>query len=345
MHHHLIRIALLLSLGGGIAVAQNSAAPAVRNATPTSTVYASVVATHLFVVGGANPRTGLFLQHPGEDTTWRHVGPNNIRAFSLAVPTQERGRVLYIASGNGVQKSTDGGATWKITTDWRITEVLWVAPDPRDTNTVYCATEFGIFKTTDGCATWKEMNRGLTSRFTQCVIVDRALPGKVYSATEDGLFQSTDGAATWTRMGLSVGGTRVIAQHPSDPGTLLAGTESYGIYVSRDGGNVWVRSEAGVDHATFYTIAFDPTGPDTVYAGGYVTGVYKSTDGAKSWRRVNDGLGHLNIHAIAVDPTDGRRVYAATMWGGVYRTDNGGASWRPAGLGGAEVWNLAIQPF
>lgn len=311
----------------------------------TSTVYASVVATKLFVVGAANPQTGLFTQHPGDDTTWQHTGPNNIRAFGLAVPGRDRGRVMYISGGNGVHKSTNGGATWKITTDWRITEVLWVAPDPRDTATVYCATEFGIFKTSDGCATWTEMNRGLTQTFTQCVLVDHAVPGKVYCATEDGLFQSLDGAATWTRMGLSVGGTRVIAQHPRDSGMLVAATESYGIYVSRDGGKVWVRSEAGVDHLTFYAIAFDPTNPEIVYAGGYVTGVYKSTNGARSWRRMNDGLGNLNIHAIAVDPTNGQRVYAATMWGGMYRTDDGGASWRPAGLGGAQIWNLVIQSF
>ena len=100
-----------------------------------------------------------------------------------------------------------------------------------------------------------------------------------------------------------------------------------------------------MDHLTFYTIAFDPTNPDIVYAGGYVTGVYKSTDGARSWRRINEGLGNLNIHALAVDPNNNQRVYAATMWGGMYRTDDGGASWRPAGLGGAQIWNLVIQPF
>lgn len=324
---------LFLVTARGGALAQNS------------TVYASVVATKLFVVGAANPNTGLFFQHPGDDTTWQHTGANNIRAFGLAVPARDRGRVLYISAGNGVHKSVNGGATWKITTDWRITEVLWVAPDPHDTNTVYCATEFGIFKTSDGCVSWREMNTGLTHTFTTCVVVDHAVPGKVYCATEGGLFQSVDGAATWTRMGLSVGGTRVIVQHPRNPAVLLSGTESYGMYASRDGGNVWVRSEAGVDHLTFYTIAFDPTNPDIVYAGGYVTGVYKSTDGAKSWRRVNEGLANLNIHALAVDPTDGQRVYAATMWGGMYRTDNGGASWRPAGLGGSQIWNLVIQPF
>ena len=310
-----------------------------------STVYVAVVATKLFVVGAANPQTGIFFQRPGEDTTWQHTGPKTIRAFGVAVPAGARGRVVYIAGGNGVHRTGDGGAHWKITTDWPVTEVLGVTCDPRDTNTVYCATPYGVYKTTDGCASWQEKNRGLIALFTSCIMVDNATPGRVYAATEDGLYVSTDGAEHWTRSSLSVPQTRVIVQHPKDPAVLMAGTENNGIYVSRDGGKVWTRSEAGVDHLTFYAIAFDPGDPEVVYAGGYITGVYKSADGGRSWRRVNAGLENLNVHAIAVDPVNSRRVYAATLWGGIYRTDDGGASWRSAGLAGAQIWNIIIHPF
>jgi photosystem II stability/assembly factor-like uncharacterized protein len=310
-----------------------------------STVYVSVVATKLFVVGAANAQTGIFAQHPGDDTTWRHMGPQTIRAFGLSVPVADSGRVIYIAAGNGVHKTVNGGRSWKITTDWRVTEVLWVAPDPRDASTVYCATPYGIFKTSDGCATWRAMNKGLTQTFTPCVILDHAVRDKVYCVSEDGLFQSFDGAASWRRMGLSVANTRVIAQHPVNPAMLIAGTESHGLYVSRDGGKIWIRAEAGIDHQTFYTVAFDPNNPETVYAGGYVTGVYKSVDGARTWKRMNEGLANLNIHAIAVDPANSQRVYAATMWGGIYRTDDGGGRWRSAGLAGSQIWNLAIHSF
>ena len=82
----------------------------------------------------------------------------------------------------------------------------------------------------------------------------------------------------------------MIAQHPKEPNVLFAGTEEFGIYVSRNGGKWWDRSEAGVEHPTFYTIAFDPNHPEIMYAGGYTTGVYKSVDGGKSWARKNEGL-------------------------------------------------------
>jgi hypothetical protein len=309
-----------------------------------STVYAAVVSTKVFVVGAANSPTGLFYQQTGSDTTWNHTGPVNIRDFAAAAYGPSNGKILYIGAGNGVHQTTDGGNHWKITTSWRTTEVLWVEPDPAHSDVVYCATPYGIFKTMDGCKSWQEMNKGLKALFTQCVIVDHANPATLYCATEDGAYASYNGGELWQRLGLSVGGVRVIAQHPKDPRVLFAGTEDFGIYVSRNGGAWWDRSEAGVEHPTFYTIVFDPIRPDIMYAGGYTTGIYKSVDGGRSWARKNAGLQHLNIHGIAVDPVNSDRVYLATIWGGVYRSDNGGELWHSAGLAGSEVWNVFIQP-
>jgi hypothetical protein len=308
-----------------------------------STVYASVVTTKVYVVGAANAPTGLFYQKTGGDTTWSHTGPVNIRDFAAALGPGG-GKTMYIGAGNGVHQTTDGGSHWKITTGWPVTEVLWVTPHPSRPEIVYCATPYGIFKTSDGCKTWQEKNKGLKALFTQCVITDRWHPDTLYCATEDGAYASYDGAEQWHRLGLSVGGVRVIAQHPTQPGVLFAGTEEYGIYVTRNGGRWWNKSEAGIEHSTFYTITFDPVHPDTVYAGGFTTGVYKSVDGGRSWARKNEGLGQLNVHSIAVDPTNSNRVYVATIWGGVYRTDDGGGLWRSAGLAGSEVWNIFIQP-
>jgi photosystem II stability/assembly factor-like uncharacterized protein len=310
-----------------------------------STVYVAVVATKLFVVGANNAPTGLFYRNAAnEDTAWNHTGPLYIRNFALAVYGPSKGKIMYIGAGNGVHATTDGGNSWKITTGWQITEVLWVATHPHRPEIVYCATPYGIFKTADGCKSWKEMNNGLNALFTQCVIVDQKNPDTLFCASEDGVYASYDGAATWRRLGLSIGGIRVIVQHPKDSGVLFAGSEEHGIYVTRNGGKWWDRSEAGIDHPTFYAITFDPVDPDVMYAGGYTTGVYKSVDGGKSWARKNEGLKNLNIHGIAVDPTRNDRVYVATIWGGVYRSDNGGELWRSAGLGGSEVWNISIQP-
>ena len=324
----------------GLTVLTGSIVPAQE-----STVYTTVVATRLFVVGAANPRTGLHYQRAAGDTGWHQVGPKTIRAFGMGFFTPSRGRILYIGAGNGVHRSSDFGATWKTTTGWRITEVLGVTPDQHDSNTVYCATEFGVFRSTDGCATWKEMNTGLKSTFISCVIIDRADPRRLFCATEEGAYVSEDRGEHWKRMGLSVGGIRTIVQNPADPLMLIAGTEDFGMYVTRDGGSIWTRTEAGIDHTTFYAIAFNPRNPDTVYAGGYVTGVYRSLDGARSWRRVNDGLTALNIHSIAVDPVHPERIFAAAYWGGVFRSDTAGEKWTPIGLSESQSWMVCVEPY
>lgn len=309
------------------------------------TVYISVLTNKQFIAGAANPRTGLFIQHPADDTTWRHSGPINTRNFQVAVGPRSNGKTLYMATGPGVLKSTDAGASWLYTTDWRITEVLWVSPDPHDDNTVYCATAYGIFKTVDGCKTWEEMNRGLGSTFTQCVIIDHGQPDKLYCAADDGAYVSEDGAANWHRLGLTVGGVHMIAQHPVDPKKLAVATEDHGLYLTDNGGASWTKSESGIEHETFFTVVYDPVNPEILFAGGYMTGVYKSTDGGKSWKWLCSGLEYPKIHAIAVDPTNNSRVYAGTLWGGVYRSDDGGTSWRNVGHMGSQVYYLTILPF
>jgi photosystem II stability/assembly factor-like uncharacterized protein len=309
-------------------------------------VYASVLSSKAFVVGAANPNTGLHFQRAGDDTTWQHTGAMRIRAFGMAADVSSKGQTLYIASGNGLHKTSDGGKTWRITTGWEITEVLGVSPDPRNSNIVYIATAYGIFKTTDGCVTWKEMNNGIPfPPFTQCVIIDHDDSNTLYCASESGLYLSHDAAASWNRTGLHVPNVRTVVQHPRDPLVLLAGTEEHGIYRTSNGGKWWMRTQAGLDHVTFYAIAFDPVHPDTMYAGGYVTGVYKSVDGGTRWTHMHHGLEYPSVHSLAVDPTNSSRVYAGTFWGGVYRSDNGGEQWNAAGIPGGEIGVIAIHTY
>lgn len=310
-----------------------------------STVYASVLSTKLFVVGAANPETGLYYQRPGEDTVWHHTGPKTIRDFGVAVHDPAKGQLICLASGNGVHKTTDGGKTWKITTGWEITEVLGVTIDRTNPDFILCATPYGAFRTLDGGATWLERTKGIHQKFTSSVIIDHQNSNILYCSTEDGVYRSDNRGDSWTRTGLNVGGVRVVVQSPKDPKVLVAGTDDYGIYVTRNGGAYWEKSEAGLDHSTFYTIVFDPTNPQVLYAGGYVSGVYKSIDGGVSWKLKNTGMGCLNVHSIAVDPTNPNRVYAGTIWSGVFRSDNGGESWRNVGLSGSQVWKITVEPF
>jgi photosystem II stability/assembly factor-like uncharacterized protein len=310
-----------------------------------STVYASVLSTKLFVVGAANPETGLYYQRPGEDTVWHHTGPKTIRDFGLAVYAPAKGQLICLAAGNGVHKTSDGGKTWKITTGWEITEVLSLTIDRANPDFMLCATPYGVYRTLDGGATWLGCTSGIHQKFTSSVIIDNQNSNILYCSTEDGVYRSENRGDSWTRTGLNVGGVRVVVQSPKDPNILVAGTDDNGIYVTRNAGAYWEKSEAGLDHSTFFTIVYDPSNPQVLYAGGYVTGVYKSVDGGVSWKLKNTGMGCLNVHSIAVDPTNSKRVFAGTIWGGVFRSDDGGESWRNVGLSGSQVWKITVESF
>jgi photosystem II stability/assembly factor-like uncharacterized protein len=220
-----------------------------------------------------------------------------------------------------------------------------VVIDKDDPHLIFCTTPYGVFKTLDGGATWVECNNGIKQLFTSSILMDHSNSSTLYCSTEDGVYRSEDRGNSWKRTGLTVGGVRVVVQHPKDSNTLFAGTDNNGIYVTHNGGKYWEKCAAGLDHSTFYAIVFDPNNPQILYAGGYVTGVYKSTDGGQSWKRINDGLTNLNIHSLAVDPTNSNRVYAGTLWSGVFRSLDGGASWHSAGLTGSQVWTITVQPF
>ena len=310
-----------------------------------STVYVAVLSTKLFVVGAANPETGVFYKKTTDDTVWQHTGPTNTRDFGLAVHTPSQGQLICIAAGNGLHKTTDGGGTWKTTTGWQITEVLSVTIDKANPRFILCTTPYGVYRSLDGGETWVECNNGIKQVFASSVLIDNTDSNTLYCSTEDGVYRSDNRGNLWTRTGLSVGGVRVVVQHPKDKNILFAGTDDNGIFVTHNGGKYWEKCAAGLDHSTLYAIAFDPNNPQVLYAGGYVTGVYKSIDEGQSWKRMNEGLTNLNIHSIAVDPNNSNRVYAGTIWSGIFQSLDGGASWRSAGLSGSQVWAITVQPF
>ena len=100
------------------------------------------------------------------------------------------------------------------------------------------------------------------------------------------------------------------------------------LYVSRDDGGTWTRSDAGLP-TSVYTIAFSPQ-DRTAYAGT-ADGVYRSADDGASWRLASTGIGPayngaLNAYQLAIDPAHAGTLYAGTP-SGLYKTDNRGDVW------------------
>lgn len=301
------------------------------------TLYVSVLQTQSYIVGGKNPPTGLYYYK--QDTTWGHRGWDNVRDFGLtAVPGHPD--TMFLACGNGVFRTWDGGKHWKITTGWRVTEVLDVALQPENPGRLLAATAYGIWASNNYGQSWQESNDGIKYTFTQAVRFDRADPDRVFAGSEETLLLSGNAGHSWNPVGPEDVAIRSLAQSPADPDFWLAGTMDQGILVSRDGGQSWSRLDGAVRKETIYAIAPDPEDPSHIVAGGFNTGVLFSRDGGKTWSQAKSSLPISDIHSLAFDPGTPGRIWVGTVGRGVYYTDNEGDSWQYAGLNGSEIWSM-----
>jgi photosystem II stability/assembly factor-like uncharacterized protein len=297
------------------------------------TVYVSTLSTSFAHTGMDIPLSALFYQSTSLDSNWQYLGRPNNRIYQMDFHLSSQ--MMVMATHTGVHQSFDKGKTWKVTTDWRMTEVNWIVIDQHEPNKIYASSPYGFYKTTDGGKHWNKFNNGLESidaQFVSSIVIDAANSKRLLISTEDGVYICENEGESWTRSSLSVRNIRVIVQHPHDPKIFAVGTDNNGIYFSVDGGRFWNKRDSGVLHNTFYTVTFDPNFPDTIYAGGFQTGVYKSIDGGENWKKFYQGLDNLDIHAIAAAPGNSNLIYAGTMGSGVYVSSDAGETWQYAGI-------------
>lgn len=226
---------------------------------------------------------------------WRAMGPPGGDVRSLAADPNDPQR-LYLGTADGhVFGSADGGESWELL--GRAGErndgvVMAIRVDPRDSRTLYVAS-------------WK---------------MDPLAGG--------GFYRSRDGGRTWELAGLGGLHVRALAQAPSDPDILVAGTME-GVFRSRDAGTTWERisPEGDPELRQLDSVAIDPRNPDVIYIGTYHL-PWKTTDGGQSWQAIHEGMiDDSDVFSIEIDRTNPRRIYASAC-SGIYRSDNAGALWQ-----------------
>jgi len=290
--------------------------------------------------GDIAPAAGLFVS-TDQGHTWQHGGWRDyIRNFY-----SEEGSdgTVWSACGNGVLRSTDAGKTWRITTDWKVTEVLKVKAAETDPAIVFASTAYGIFRSTDKGASWEKKVLGMRRAYSGDVCIDRTNPQHVLAATEEGAYLSEDCGERWVAAELTAKGVRVIVQDPHDAKQFWIGTEEDGVFCSQDGGRRWEQRSTGMDYRTVYTIAVHPQKKNWLYAGTYAGGVYLSTDGGAHWEKRSRGLMDLQVHAIVVLPSDPRIVLAGTLNKGLFRSTDSGETWQFNSHDDAQLWGLSVR--
>lgn len=231
------------------------------------------------------------------------------------VGTGEANNRNDVGWGDGVYKSTDGGATFTNVGLRETFQIARIVLHPTDTRIAYVAAvgslwgdsgDRGLFKTVDGGTTWQKLRGGLPdSNRTGAtdIVMDPRNPDVLYTAfyqrlrrayrfdsggPGSGLFKSTDGGRTWRRLGRGL--------PEGDLGRI-------GLAISRTNPRVLMA----IVEAAFQPAQKDPAYEDMTRLG---SGIYRSEDGGETWRFMNrHNVRPFYFSQIRVNPLDDRHVY------------------------------------
>jgi photosystem II stability/assembly factor-like uncharacterized protein len=261
-----------------------------------------------------------------------------------------------LSNGDGVYRSTDGGATWQNVGLRSTYQISRVRIHPRNPDVVYVAAmghvwganeDRGIFRTTDGGKSWKKVLYVDSTTGASDLAMDPTNPRVLYAAfwqvyrkpwtiesggPGSGLYKSIDGGDTWKKLdgGLPTGvvGRIGVAVSPARPSRVYAivQAEKGGVYRSDDSGETWSLTSGEhklVERAWYYNWIYpDPKNPDVVYVPNVE--FHKSIDGGKTFSTIK--VPHGDNHDFWIDPDDPQRMILAND-GGATISVNGGRTW------------------
>jgi photosystem II stability/assembly factor-like uncharacterized protein len=263
-----------------------------------------------------------------------------------------------VTIGDGLYKTTDGGANWKKMGFENSERIASIVINPKNSNEIYVGVlgalwsdseERGVYKTTDGGKTWNKILYVGPSTGAGDVLMDPNNPNILYASMwqfrrsgwgfESGgensaLYKSVDAGKTWGKIQNNIPtgnlGRIGIALAPSDSNILYAVIETgekstNGLWRSNDAGENWehLNSDFGLTVRPFYfsRITVDPKNPNIILKGGLSGSI--SRDGGKTFKAL--GNMHSDIHDIIFDINNSDIIYSGTD-GGVYRSWDGGST-------------------
>ncbi len=210
----------------------------------------------------------------------------------------------------GIQRTTDGGKTWKSVLPDPVSGV-WLVFDPDNPKNVYAGTR----PAGGGGRGGGGGGRGAAPVTTP--------------ATDSQIYRSTDEGATWTKTspdGLPGGnfGTIALAVAPGTNGLRVYDYVAQGVFRSDDGGAHWTRATDDprlIGGGQFHDILVDPRDANVLFATQ--TSLYRSTDGGKTWNSYAGAPSGADFNYVWIDPTNDRNMILAVDQGVEISMDSG----------------------
>jgi hypothetical protein len=255
--------------------------------------------------------------------------------------------------GNGVLRSSDGGASWVVaaTSPFLGQGFYSLVVDPGNGQRLLGGTTAGLYVSTDSGATW-------TQRRSQATWKLSFGTREILAACGDGLFRSTNSGTSWTAVALpGAPGSfdrLAVAVAPSDPAIAYAFGTGAPYVPQSDGstlptGYLWRRAAGtwtaigtppglatGQSWYDWY-LAVAPDNAGQIYCGAIE--IHRGDLSGTTWTwRVLSNKGstgdsiHPDQHSIAFEPGHPDTIYAGCD-GGVFRSPDRGITWQSCNNG------------
>jgi len=226
----------------------------------------------LFSVGGNKDDYMGFSPHPDSANTF----------FSSGHPE---------AGGNlGLQKSEDGGFTWKNISDVENAPVDFhaMAVSPANPDLIYGSYQGNLYKSNDGGKDWDKFP---TKFLITSIVADPTDEKIVYALTPQGqgILMSRDQGKNWEELSTEVSGGIVssLAINPNDNKQMLTFSEKLGgLGASNDKGITWNKIDEKFNGEEVLFLAFSKPNPNTVYSLTHLNSIYKSIDKGLNWKKI-----------------------------------------------------------
>jgi photosystem II stability/assembly factor-like uncharacterized protein len=277
----------------------------------------------------------------------------------IAVDSNDATRIFAAIDGGGVNRTTDGGATWQIGVgDTAALAGRSIRFRPGNSQELFLGTSsLAVFHSTNGGDTFAQSSEGIFELDLFSIDANPLEPAELAEAFQGtnngGVLSTTDSGATWQLE--SAPPTRYSAVRFAPDGTLYAISSGpstvaqEGLY-RRENNGTWIP--LGPDQGPLYesdldTMRFSLNNPNLILLGGADFGVagsegtiWRSTDAGQSWTKVYE-LGDVHRITDIEIVEDGADQNMVAAWnsemgdniGGALRSTDGGASWFDSSTG------------
>lgn len=257
--------------------------------------------------------------------------------------------------GQGLFRSTDGGATWSKILDGTIIDVeLDSSATPRRLH-AFDFVKRAVHRSVDGGATWSTPT-GLPAGSDRVELtIAPSQPSVIYAGVgyngAASLYVSTDGGASYQQVTGAPNYCEgqcyfddVVTVAPDDPGTVYLGGSVCAVWRGTGvlGGSPQFtlvslpNHDCGVGdgnwpngyvHPDVHSIVVDPHAPGTVYVGSD-GGLSRSLDHGDTWRQLNDGMSTIELYAVCADPDDPHVFYGGAQDNGTFFRHGAALTWK-----------------